>query len=173
MVGYALPLRSEDGDGRITGRADRGCFRREQMYLIPGDSPMGMRLPLDSLPWAPADEREPFYELRPHRRREIHLPPQAVFRCKPRSMGHASLRAARRWIRFNRSPVIQAESDPSHLVRTALCVEPRQGRLHVFLPPVRLLEDYLELVAVVEDNLRRTRSAGSRRRLPAAAAITG
>ena len=31
-------------------------FRQERMYLIPGDSPMGLRLPLDSLPWsAPAD----------------------------------------------------------------------------------------------------------------------
>jgi uncharacterized protein (DUF2126 family) len=37
------------------------------------------------------------------------------------------------------------------MLRTALCVEPRQGRLHVFMPPARTVEDYLDVVAAVED----------------------
>ena len=30
-------------------------------------------------------------------------------------------------------------------MRTALCVEPRHGRLHIFMPPMATLEDYLDL----------------------------
>ena len=37
------------------------------------------------------------------------------------------------------------------LIRPALCVQAREGRLHVFLPYVSKLADYLDLVAAVED----------------------
>ena len=53
VVGYALPIRRVGGrDGSwATGR---WFLRDERLYLIPGDSPMGLRLPLDSLPWSAA-----------------------------------------------------------------------------------------------------------------------
>ncbi|MBI5257258.1 MAG: transglutaminase family protein [Burkholderiales bacterium] len=52
-VGYALPIRPEHGPGLAGPRWVSGpwFFRDERMYLFPGDSPMGYRLPLDSLPW--------------------------------------------------------------------------------------------------------------------------
>src|SRR5467141_2818907 len=67
-IGYALPIRRDRGAARreptwVTGR---WFLRDQRMYLLPGDSPMGYRLPLDSLPWvSEADaaqvlERDPF-----------------------------------------------------------------------------------------------------------------
>jgi uncharacterized protein (DUF2126 family)/transglutaminase-like putative cysteine protease len=60
-VGYVLPLRREPGPGLAGGRWVTGPwhFRGERMYLIPGDSPMGYRLPLDSLAWV-KDTEYPF-----------------------------------------------------------------------------------------------------------------
>ena len=42
------------------------------------------------------------------------------------------------------------------LVRTALCVQPREGRLYVFMPPIASLEGYLELVAAIEATADKT-----------------
>ena len=53
LVGYALPIRRHEGPALAGPRWVTGpwFFRDERMYLHPGDSPMGYRLPLDSLPW--------------------------------------------------------------------------------------------------------------------------
>ncbi|MBP6902167.1 MAG: transglutaminase family protein [Burkholderiaceae bacterium] len=59
VTGYALPLRKAEGGAALAGaRWETGpwFFRDERMYLYPGDSPMGYRLPLDSLPWVSATE---------------------------------------------------------------------------------------------------------------------
>lgn len=57
-IGYVLPLQAHQGSARSGAHLRGGVwstgpwfFRDERMYLIPGDSPMGYRLPLDSLPW--------------------------------------------------------------------------------------------------------------------------
>jgi uncharacterized protein (DUF2126 family)/transglutaminase-like putative cysteine protease len=151
VVGYALPLRiGKDGEARwVSGK---WFLRRENLYLIPGDSPMGFRLPLDSLPWTAKEDREPFHELDPMAPRGP-LPPwteksrRQLFRTTVTD-GRGTPSLAER-LRGERPPV-NGQSD-SGAVRTSLCVEPRQGRLHVFLPPQQFLEDYLELVSAVED----------------------
>lgn len=82
-VGYVLPLRRAQAPALAGGRWETGpwFFRDERMYLVPGDSPMGYRLPLDSLPWvAPTD----YPHLHPHDpfapRGEL---PSATLRAQP------------------------------------------------------------------------------------------
>ena len=65
-------------------------------------------------------------------------------------------------------PPAQGESAP-WIIRTALCAEVRDGVLRVFMPPQQYLEDYLELVAAVEDTAADSGAAGADRRLHAAA----
>ena len=50
-VGYVLPLLVTAGDGgRRRFLTERWAFRRGHLFLVPGDSPIGLRLPLGSLP---------------------------------------------------------------------------------------------------------------------------
>jgi uncharacterized protein (DUF2126 family) len=145
VVGWTLPLApAEEGRG---WRSGPWFLRPERMYLIPGDSPMGYRLPLDSLPWVALDDRAAVAERDPFAPRGP-LPPRparrgaAVLRLQPRGRAGAEPPAAMR----PPAPGVSAVET----IRTALCVEPRDGRLHVFMPPLALLEDYLDLVAAVE-----------------------
>jgi uncharacterized protein (DUF2126 family)/transglutaminase-like putative cysteine protease len=64
-VGYVLPLARDSRPGPAAPVWVSGpwFFRDERMYLIPGDSPMGYRLPLDSLPWVSKGE---YPYLHPH-----------------------------------------------------------------------------------------------------------
>ena len=89
-VGYVLPLQAHavsNGNhkglrsGAATTQWSTGpwFFRDERMYLIPGDSPMGYRLPLDSLPWVSAADYPYHIEQDPSIPRDA-LPDGAVFK---------------------------------------------------------------------------------------------
>ena len=134
-VGYVLPLRrplakSEGG----AWLSEAWTFRRRGLFLTPGESSLGMRLPLASLPVvAPKDypfivPRDPFEE-RGTLPSFDHIGPAAGGNPVP-------IRVANR---RSKAPV----------VRTALCAEARDGVIHVFMPPLAAVEDYLELVARV------------------------
>jgi uncharacterized protein (DUF2126 family)/transglutaminase-like putative cysteine protease len=143
-VGSVLPLRAAaNGDARrwSTGK---WFFRGDTMFLVPGDSPIGYRLPLDSLPWADPDKLDVQFEDDPFAARPP-LPPQAVLRRQREQREDEPTAFA---------PVLQTAPVPgreeSGVVRTALAVEPRGGILHVFYPPLTDAEAWLDLTAAVE-----------------------
>jgi uncharacterized protein (DUF2126 family)/transglutaminase-like putative cysteine protease len=151
VVGYALPIaRSPAGDQR-RWKSGVWFLRSENMFLLPGDSPMGFRLPLDSLPWVKASDYPylaPTDPMAPRGALPNHMDLQA-------RMASPSARAP---IVPGMGPAPQAIRDQrpkpgvsdASVVRTALCVEVRDGILRVFMPPLDDVEDYLELVAAVE-----------------------
>ena len=146
VVGYALPLaRAPGGDSWITSR---WFLRAERMFLLPGDSPMGLRLPLDSLPWVAPEAREHASDPDPFQASPV-LPAASALRSQGTVLGAAPAAAA--GLREQVLVASGAGADGAPLARTALCVEPRDGRLHIFLPPQQTVEDYLALVAAVQD----------------------
>ncbi|WP_457420508.1 transglutaminase family protein, partial [Roseateles sp. P5_E7] len=83
-VGYALPLsRSEEAPPLGGNRWQTGpwYFRGERLYLFPGDSPMGWRLPLDSLPWVSKGDFPHLIEQDPFAPRGM-LPAAAALRAQ-------------------------------------------------------------------------------------------
>jgi uncharacterized protein (DUF2126 family) len=134
-VGMVLPLQRGYGKNGPEWQTGLWMLRGQRLFLAPGDSPAGLRLPLTSLPWVPADLAPRIYPPDPMR----ELPPL------PEPVRQIVQRPRER----ERTPKV-GEPAP-WVVRTALCVEPRGGLLHVFLPPLGSMEDYIDLVAAVED----------------------
>ena len=125
MVGYALPLRARRRPRRRrrAGRAGPGSCAASACTCCPGDSPMGFRLPLDSLPWAAPDDREDsaICERDPLAPRRPLPARQSLSRQQRRRERPARPRARRRRRRPARG------QSAAGVVRTALCVEPRAG----------------------------------------------
>jgi len=160
-------------------------LREERCYLLPGDSPMGFRLPLDSQPWVAKLDYDVGYPPDP----TIEFPPlpkEFVFPLSPSGSGAAAPVRQRRFPpkkdasdktagdktagdkeaelararERERAAFARTSSDPftpplpwesgTGLTRTALCVEPREGILRVFLPPLYTTEAFVELIAAIE-----------------------
>ena len=125
-TGYVLPLYCLHEDGDRLWVSEDWEMRRGAIYLLPGDSPAGLRLPLASLPYVPP-EHYPYYSPQD--------PTEARGELAWERQGPTSSRKPRRKV----------------AVRTAFAIEPREGILCVFMPPLEKVEDYLDLVRVIED----------------------
>ncbi len=146
VVGYTLPIKREDSvDGRswISGP---WFLRGEHLFLIPGDSAMGFRLPLDALPWVPPGMIEPLYQRDP-------LAPRGPLPSHVDLNRETAMPDPRR-LDESHEPELGVGEPAVGVVRTALCIEPRGGRLHIFMPPLELAEEYLELIAHIEATAR-------------------
>ena len=144
-TGFVLPVQRWNAPDRRRWRSDRWATRSGKLLLLPGDSPVGFRLPLGSLPWISPVHRD-------------FVQPQDMFGDLPplpdaNSYRQPYLSGALRdptW-EARRRQVEQAPPFEGADIRTALTVEPREGRLCVFLPPTETAADYIDLLASVED----------------------
>ena len=144
-VGFVLPL--EKGSRRWL--SEHWTTRSGHLFLLPGDSAIGFRLPLNSLPYVPPEARsfvpppDPFAPLPPLQ------PPEQSYARAHGNGAHRPGGAVRTGpFRPINSHVTSLVNEP--LVRTALTVEPRDGRLCVFMPPTSHAGDYFDLLAAVE-----------------------
>ena len=128
-VGYVLPVMRKDGAWRTSG----WHFRGGHCFLVPGDSPIGLRLPLDGQPWIAPKDREPPHTVDPSQEKPP-LPTQS----QSQSQGTSDDR------------VPKVGESATWIVRTAMCAEPRNGVLYVFMPPLDSADDYVALVSAIE-----------------------
>ena len=135
--GFVLPL-----ERKHIWRTSVWPLRTENLFLLPGDSPVGLRLPLSSLPWVSPKDKPEKHEPDPMAARKPlpvpahRSPADPLFGTQPDE---------------DRDRKPGPKESAKWIVRTALCVEARQGRLYVFMPPADSIYDYLELLTAVED----------------------
>ncbi|MBD9452435.1 MULTISPECIES: transglutaminase family protein [unclassified Rhizobium] len=144
-TGYILPVQAWNARASSTRWvSEKWKTRRGKIFLVPGDSPVGYRLPLGTLPYVPPARFPYIHPADPSIPRN---PLPEVFVPSGRAMPEAS----RHSDDSSQNRVEQTVGEIGGAVRTAISVEPRDGRLCVFMPPVERIEDYLELIAAAEN----------------------
>ncbi len=166
VIGHVLPVQRSETQ-QVRWQSGPWFLRAERCYLIPGDSPLGLRLPLDSHPWVSNTDYPWIHQIDPTQ----HYAPLPAWRdiarlfqtpTETRDMGQSQSQSAGILVNAGGASLIRGVEKPAPdvapdrmqsagwITRTAVCAEARNGVLYIFMPPVSGLEDYLELVAAVE-----------------------
>lgn len=168
-VGFVLPLEWNFDINNWLSCAWE--FRQKQLFLIPGNSPMGLRLPLKSLPHMVASqrnqevERSPFETLEnlPNYHQTIHsddikasnlenIPKDWLY---PKEYEETEEEDKENdFFVVKKKKAKKDDFEPefrTKTVKTALGIEAREGKLFIFFPPLKYIEQYLELLAIIED----------------------
>ena len=116
---FVLPLHRRDDD--LGWASADWRLRRGRIVLLEGDSPAGLRLPLNSISWKPP-------------RATFDADPSAVDRDQPAEPGTGEA----------------VVTPPDTAPPTAMVAEVRGGLLYIFLPPTEALEHFVDLIARVE-----------------------
>ncbi|MDH5324881.1 MAG: transglutaminase family protein [Gammaproteobacteria bacterium] len=145
-TGYTLPLAWSEV--KQHWYAAPWSFRRGKIILHPGDSPMGYRLPLDSLPLHVQEKRQ----TSDRDSTEARAPLSSLSEITQRySLFEPPQTAVQGLQQQSLSDTTDTDDQKGQQVpHTALCVQARQGRLWVFLPPLSHLEHWQELIVALE-----------------------
>jgi uncharacterized protein (DUF2126 family)/transglutaminase-like putative cysteine protease len=145
-TGYILPLRRRQPGGRLAWSSQLWFDHPERLTLSPGDSPIGYRITADQVPFVAPDELT--YETEGEGEHDDALATLPAWPARrPELFGVAP--------EPDTLPPLSSTADAApELIRPALCVQAVAGRIHVFLPYVPVVADYLDLVAAVEDTCR-------------------
>ena len=154
VIGHALPVARSYGVERW--QSGPWFLRDERCYLIPGDSAVGYRLPLDSQPWCSRGDF-PYVNQQDPTVAQPPLPTHQQLRVRvggaPQSTAEKAYGGGLNTITSDPLEALkrpQPFESAGWITRTAMCAEPRNGKLYIFMPPTVCLEDYLEILAAVE-----------------------
>jgi uncharacterized protein (DUF2126 family)/transglutaminase-like putative cysteine protease len=167
-AGYVLPLAWNANTEKW--QSSHWPLKRDKLVLLPGDSPLGFRLPLDSLPLmteaeqsqAEVPDRDPFAEREPLADKQPLADGKQITDQQPTfsqtkidsHFDQRNMMPGKADATIGLSADRKKSTAPVEVIRTALCVEPREGRLHVFMPPLKFLEHYIELIELIEKSAR-------------------
>ncbi|NND34950.1 MAG: transglutaminase family protein [Saprospiraceae bacterium] len=129
-VAHVIPLQWEKESH--CWQSCRWTFRRNNLFLIPGNSAAGMRLPLDAIKKSEVEETDDIYL----DKKDPFSPDNPLPGYNELTIDHPGKKTAR---------------GKKTIFTTTLVIEIRDEKLYVFIPPLVRMEHYLRLIAAIEE----------------------